>query len=394
MVDMPRGPDAIANPKLLVWARESVGLSIEEVALKIKKDAETIIKWETGEAKPTVAKLRDLARIYKRPLAIFYLSKPPKSFKPLNDYRRLLGDVEHHILPELRFAIRDAYERRELVIELYEEIESEILSFPLKAKLNDDPEILAVKIRNILKADIKSQSGLREGQAFNYWRDKLENHGVLTFQAPGINTQHMRGFSISEFPFPVIVVNIKDKYGRIFTLFHELTHILLHESGICDLRHISDLPLEKREVEILCNHVAGAVLVPKDILLNDEVVIKRESGGEWKDNEINLIARKFTVSREVILRRLLIFGKTSNDFYEYKREQYQKEFLQRQEKEKKQQKEIRIPRSVLIPARTGHLFIRLILNSYYQDKITLNDVSDYFNVKIKHISKIEEKVFS
>lgn len=392
---MPKGPDAIVNPELLVWARESMGLTIEEVALKVKKDVEVVTKWESGEDRPTVAKLRDLARIYKRPLAIFYLSKPPKKFEPLNDYRRFPEQVDHQITPELKFAIREAFEKRELLLELSDSIDEDFQVFPLKTGINDSPEDVALKIREFLNVKFETQNQLKdENSAFNYWRRYLENIGVLVFQARRIDPNLMRGFSICELPFPVIVVNNKDRWGRIFTLFHELTHIMLHESSICDLAYVSDLPPEKKSVEIFCNHVAGAVLVPRDILLSNALVINKSPSSKWLDDDINHLARDFVVSREVILRRLLMYNKISKHFYEDKRKQYQEEYLKKRKADEGKKKNIKIKMHDLIPSLISHFFIRTILNGYYQDKLTLNDVSDYLNVKVKHIPKIEEKVFS
>jgi DNA-directed RNA polymerase specialized sigma subunit len=36
--------------------------------------------------------------------------------------------------------------------------------------------------------------------------------------------------------------------------------------------------------------------------------------------------------------------------------------------------------------------VRLVLQSYYQDRITLSDVSEYLGVRLKHLSKIEQAV--
>lgn len=38
--------------------------------------------WEIGEAVPTIAQLRKAAEVYKRSLAVFFLSEPPEGFVP------------------------------------------------------------------------------------------------------------------------------------------------------------------------------------------------------------------------------------------------------------------------------------------------------------------------
>jgi hypothetical protein len=41
----------------------------------------------------------------------------------------------------------------------------------------------------------------------------------------------------------------------------------------------------------------------------------------------------------------------------------------------------------------GRGFIRLVLRSYYDQRITLNDVSSYLGAKVKHIPELEHAAF-
>ena len=41
----------------------------------------------------------------------------------------------------------------------------------------------------------------------------------------------------------------------------------------------------------------------------------------------------------------------------------------------------------------GRGFTRLVLRSYYDQRITLNDVSSYLGAKVKHIPEIERSAF-
>ena len=56
-------------------------------------------------------------------------------------------------------------------------------------------------------------------------------------------------------------------------------------------------------------------------------------------------------------------------------------------------KEVRIPRPILLMSWNGRGFTRLVLRSYYDNRITLNDVSSYLGAKVKHIPAIERVVF-
>ncbi len=74
-------------------------------------------------------------------------------------------------------------------------------------------------------------------------------------------------------PLPVIGVNRKLRpNGRTFTLLHECVHIFLEQSSICDIDEGMLRPPEEQRVEVFCNAVAGAALVPFELLLSEPLV--------------------------------------------------------------------------------------------------------------------------
>lgn len=384
---MAKSVPALINPELLVWARKNSRLTIEQAAKKVPVKKERLELWEQGDLKPTIKQLRKLGHIYKRPIAVFYLSEPPRDFIPLHDFRRFPIDVEELESPKLRFEIRRARDRREIALELYQDLEGELPDFTLKCDLTDKPEELSEKIRDFLGISPNDQFGFRDHyDAFNSWRAAIENQGVLVFQASGIDLIEMRGFSISDIPLPVIVVNIRDyPYGRIFTMLHELTHILLRDGGLCDLAETGNRSIDEQKVEIFSNHVAGSVLVPKNLLLSEDLISEKSHDPEWADEEIYKLSHKYKVSREVMLRRLLILGRTTPDFYRIKRQQFEKEYLKMLDRKT----EGFAPPHRKAISNAGPTFTRLVINSYYQENITAGDLSDFLSVKLKHMGKIE-----
>lgn len=387
---MARSVDALVNPDLLVWARRNSSLTIEQAAKKVPVKPERLELWEKGELKPTIKQLRKLGHIYKRPIALFYLSETPKDFTPLHDFRRFPGEAEEIESPQLRYEVRRARDRRNIAIELFEALEGEIPAFEEGCSINDDPETLSLKIRGFLKVGTDDQFGfVSDYDALNNWRAAIENRGVLIFQASGIELSEMRGFSISEKPLPAIVVNIKDHpHGRIFTMLHEFVHILLGDGGLCDLTETGNRSPNEQRVEIFSNHVAGAVLVPKNYLLVEDLVQDKGGDSVWPDDEIFTLSKKYSVSREVLLRRLLIVGRTSPEFYKAKRRQFQEEY--RRLPEKRSSGFAPPYRKAL--SNAGPTFTRLVLNNYYQENITSSDLSDFLSVKLKHMGKIEREV--
>lgn len=386
---MPKRVLAIVKPEMLAWGRESAGLSIEEAAAKAGVASERLSQWEQGASVPTLGQVRALSSAYKRSLATFFLPEPPLEPPPIHDFRRMPEEGAPGLSPELRVEIRKAYRRRRLALEILEETQ-ELLAFDLHADLDSDPEETAEYIRNRLGITSESQSrwtGNYGYDAFVNWRTALEKANVLVFQARGIDENEMRGFCIGDTPLPVIVVNIKDSStGRTFSMLHELVHILLHSGGLCDLSETASVA-DDRRTEVFCNHVAGAMLIPRRHLLQESIVRRKEGQFEWTNEELESLARHYGVSPEAVLRRLLICGRTTDAFYREKRQ----EFLRRYAalRQRRQERSGFATPDVLAIATAGRPFVRLVLNGYNQDRISATDVSDFLGVRLKHLSKIE-----
>jgi Zn-dependent peptidase ImmA (M78 family) len=380
---------AMVKAELLTWARKDAGFSAQIAADKLKISIEKLEKWESGELRPTVAQLRKIAVLYKRPLSVFYLPRPPKSFQPLRDFRRFPDQKAIPLSPGLIYEIRLARERRETALELFDALKEAPPSVPFSIDMNRNPEIVAYNIRESMNIQLSEQQGWPGYYAaFGAWRRSLEGAGILVFQAPNISTQEMRGFSIPQSVLPVIVVNSGDWIGgRIFSLIHEFVHILKNEGGLCDLSDSGNRSLSEQQTEVFCNHVAGAFLVPAEALLNENIVRRNSQSLVWDDRDIWSLARKFKVSREVILRRLLILNRTTNDFYQAKRKEYLAEI-----RPTKKQKELKIPIHIKVLARTGRSYARLILTSFNQDKITSSEVSSYLGLKLNYVPKLEAEI--
>ena len=382
--------EAIINPDILLWARESAGFRVEDAAKKAQLKSEKLVACEHGDQRLTISQLRKLSNVYKRPLAFFYLPKPPESEidRNIQDFRRLNKDDEKSFSPELRIEIRKTKYRREVAIEMLNELEIEIPEFNFKTSLDSNVIETGNYIRDYLEITKTRQKELKNDyEALNYWREAIEIKGILVFQAT-LNIDEMRGLSIAEFPLPVILVNRERVVkARIFTMIHELVHIMLRSVGVCDLETQS-------KIEVFCNAVAGEVLVPTEWLNKTEIYNQNRREEDWNKEAIWKLADLFSVSREVVLRRLLTNQKISQSFYQSKRYQWLKDYEKSQETETNKKSSGFAPPHTDAISKVGKNFTRLVVNSYHQNKIGLSEVSDYLGVKAKHLPKIEQAVFS
>lgn len=384
---------AQVKPELLRWARESAGLTPEEAARKLNVKAERVNGWESGAMAPTVPQLRNVAHVYKRPLAAFFLPAPPVEPPPLHDFRRLRDQEIAHAGSALLLEMRRARRRRAIALQLLDELGREAPSFALRARLDEDPDAVGRRGRAFLRVELAEQERWqRPYVALASWLSVLESHFVLVFQTSDVNLEEMRGFSLSESQLPVIALNGKDSpRGRIFTVMHEFAHLMLHQGGVCDPVRVHDRAQSPDErVEVFCNAVAGALLVPTDALLSDTRVAEVRQAREWSDSDLRSLADRFVVSREVILRRLLTAGRTTESFYRRKRTQFIAEY--REQQAQRSQEGGFVPRSRLVVRNNGKRYTQLVLEAHERDRITAADVSDYLGVRLKHLDDIAHAV--
>lgn len=393
---------ALVKPELLRWARSRAKVQPEDAARAAGVSIERLHAWEDDNNPdiPTLGQLRALAGKYHFPLAVFYLPEPPKDFAPLRDFRRLAHYDGEQISANLAYHIRSAYDRRELALELFQELGNKPQRFPLRATTSDNPEDVGRAIREFLRVDSEAQKrAARLGKAFDFWRRLLEENDILVFVISGphwsVELSEMRGFTIANRELPVVVVNGKDysQGGKAFTLIHELCHVLLGESAISNgATEDPQLPPASRTVERFCDAVAAATLMPPDLLMSFDGVAGR-GAREWSDNALRDIASAIGVSREALLLRFVTLKRATWDFYREQRKVFDEEYRRLAEEKAKTKKAVKIKRPIMLMSWNGRGFTRLVLRSYYGKRITLNDVSSYLGAKVKYIPALEHAAF-
>ncbi len=387
---MPRKSIKIdVNPQVMKWARESAGADFEALQKRLNVSTKTIAEWEEGNKKPTLTTLQKLARYYKRPLAIFFLPEPPQEPPLPRDFRVLPEGQRKPLSMKARRAIRRARRVQTLATELMEmdPDKGELKVDVGKLTTRDNAEMIATSERERIGITVDKQFKFKNSyEAFDSWRKALESLNVVVYQAR-LPVNEIRGFSILNHKLPIIVISISDAINaRIFTLFHEYAHILLGISGICIPSESHD---DNQDVERFCDQFAGAFLVPRQNLEREDCARRVHSQSAIDDDCLNELARKFKVSNQVILRRLLDCSLTSR--HEYSRKLT--EILAEQEKKllKKRQKQ----RYGLAPPKrcvleNGRLFSSLVFEARDRGLITRNDLADYLSINLKHMPKVEE----
>ncbi len=320
---------AFVEPSVLRWARESIGLIPLAAARKIGISAERLLEWESGSAQPTVVQLGKAAKVYKRPLAVFFLPAPPTDFDVMRDFRRQDGALAGSWSPELHGDYRRALAQREHALELAEIDDAPPSVLWRMSRLPAEDEMLAADARKLLLTATPLPLPQRSGTKYehlNAWIAALEEVGVLVLatRGGGVAPEEMRAFSLYFDVLPVIVVNGSDApRGRLFSLLHEYAHLLLHTGGLCDTTTDLRATTPDRQLEARCNAIAAAILMPRGAVLSNEAVVARRHTPEaWDYLSLREAAAGFGTSAEAFLRRLTTLGLVDRAFYQARRDEF------------------------------------------------------------------------
>lgn len=384
---------APVTPEVLRWARESVGVTLSDAATRAGVSVERLEAWESGEAEPTVAKLRALAKLYQRPLSVFFLPKPPTTFDAMRDFRRLPGSADHTWSRALHKVYRRALEQQVVVAELMEaDGETPAAALP-RATLDMPPEEAGGLAREALGVTLRQQfSWLKPEESFAGWMEAVERVGVYVLRTSDVALEEMRGFSIATGSVPIIVVNALDwPRGQSFSLLHEFAHLMLREGGLCDL--LEPDSGQGVRVEAWCNAVAAATLMPASAFLDNEV-LRPPGVRSWDDEVLSQLSGRWGASREAVVRRLVTLNRATMAFYMQKRAEYQEAYARMREEERLRRRQSRggpPPYRMTVRDR-GRPYVRLVLDAYQRDQITPSSVSNLLSLKLKHLAALEHEV--
>ncbi|WP_018638823.1 XRE family transcriptional regulator [Parafrankia elaeagni] len=391
---MAQSIPALVEPSVLRWARLSIGLTPTAAARRIAVPDGRVDEWEAGTAQPTIAQLRAAAVAYKRPLGVFFLPEPPRSFDAMRDFRRLDAGADREWSPELHAEYRRALAQREHALELAELDERPpptVWSTTVVTE-DDDEERVGAFARHVLTTTQPAPPPVTgtEYDALNYWTAAAEDAGILVMSTSQgrVLTQEMRAFSLYFDQYPVIMVNGSDApRGRLFSLLHEYAHLLLHTGGLCDTVTSQRETTADRRLEARCNAVAAAALMPAEAVI---AWLESTGHGEvderWSYAALRGAAAPFGVSAEAFLRRLVTLGRASRELYDARRPQFVAAYEADSDRSRGGGNWYRNTARDL-----GKGYVRRVADAHRRRVIDSYTAATYLNAKVGQISKLAEE---
>ena len=383
------------NKETMKFIRETKAITLDYVSRITKYSSSKIELWENSDTDkfPTINQAKSIAKCYRVPFAGLYMNANDINIKHLPKVRNL------RTLPDttldnsaLNLAIIDVLSARDLLIESKIALHENMSPFAIQAVDSEDVNQWAKTIREKLELSIDVQYGYQSTRQFYlYVRNAVERAGVFVHCFTGIETEIVRGFAIYDDFLPIIGLNNEDRYpAKTFTIFHELVHLMKRSSAVCNDMISHDLAQHE---EVFCNAVAGEILVPK---LN---LIKQLGSLTTDEIDLNLISKlaaKFSVSKEVISRRLLDIGKISKSQYSALTDAIRISFENEREAIRISRKNsgVKIPRNVAREAidQNSPALCRTFYNGFREGYFDKQDVARYLGIKQQHIDKFMREV--
>lgn len=384
---------ALINKETLLHICNSKQVSSQYLVTKGRFNPERLTRWMdiSDSLLPTILQAKKLASCLHIPFAGLYMNPLDIPLKKIPSFRnmRTLWGTSNSDDSALNIAIIDLLSERDFLLTTSLELGDTFPTFSAPFLLGNDITLWATEIRKSFSIDLNVQCKCTSARQFYlYLRGKIEEKGIFVQCFTDVLLEEARGLAICDGGVPIIGVNDDDRPpAKSFTIIHELVHILKRESTLCNDMLSNQAA---RQEEVFCNAVAGEFLVPRKAL----TAILKTKGMQrpYSLESIAQIANRFSVSREVIVRRLLDNGFINDaEYYTYFTE-FQCEIDETRELQRINRKRgINTgPKRVISREafdRTSQSVCKVLYNGYLDNIFSKRDIAQHLNIDQKHIDK-------
>jgi Zn-dependent peptidase ImmA (M78 family)/transcriptional regulator with XRE-family HTH domain len=360
------------NPEILSWARTERGYTISDAAKKLNRSVERVKEWEKSGKPLSYSELKNVAKVYRRQMSVFFLKEVPKKTKIPED-KRNLSVSDSSLSPEALLAVRRTSRYLSVARELIEpQVFQNRYRWLKDINRSGSIETIAAQVRDLLGVAVEDQFQVADSRAaLKLWRDKIEDSlGIFTFSFL-MPYGELDGFSYVEdgIPYAITVNSRNTKNRNIFTLFHELAHIIEGHSGICFAYETDG---RRDGPERRCDRFAAELLMPR-------AAMKVPSNFE----ELQAYAREFSVSSEAYARRLENIDLIPRE----KTEEYLRE-IKKSPLPKPGKGEMKISPIVMSRNRRGESFFNLIIDAHGRGRLSSSQAADILKLRPTALDKL------
>lgn len=250
------------NPNILKEVLKQRSLTSTALSSRLGIDKSALDSELSREPQPKQSLLNEIARELALPSFIFYMAEAPKLNSNITDFRLAVPAPA----PKSR-QTTEAIELARSIQNLSRQAHSPLIASALPqikiTKSRAAIDSFATEARRYFGIGLSDQKNAKNAKEFYViCRKKIEDKGIFVVHR-SYPSEDGSGFCIYDPQFPIVVINTQQQTRgrRLFTLIHEIAHVLLKATGI------SDPFVAKNDVETFCNRFATAFLTPSSFVM-------------------------------------------------------------------------------------------------------------------------------
>jgi Zn-dependent peptidase ImmA (M78 family) len=296
------------NPAILKSVLSARSLTRAELSQRLKLSLSELEAELARDPEPGQGILKSIAEELSLPPFIFFMEELPETDGVLPDFRSATPTNTPKSRPTVE-TIQLARSVQKTAIELKTPPAAKLPNFQIGLQPKETAAF-ALEARKFFDITLEDQTEAKSAQAFYVaCRKKIEDKGIFVLQ-DSFPEMDGSGFCLAHTTHPVIVVNTKrqTRARRLFTLIHELAHVLMGKSGISD-------PFERHNaIERQCNRFAGSFLVPASYV--SKLLKSSATGIDPDPDDVKRASNKLKISHEATALRLEQLGIYKSGSYE------------------------------------------------------------------------------
>jgi Zn-dependent peptidase ImmA (M78 family)/transcriptional regulator with XRE-family HTH domain len=280
--------------------RELNGMTQAELAEKAGLSRMAYNSIEKGRSEPRASNLYRIAKALDKKIQELMEPMPEMAevrFRCGKCRKRKEKDMRQEILLQVKLWLKNYCQLEDIVNE------KKSFEFPLPVEIINDPVACAQEARKKFELDEKSP--------INDICGLVEDKGIKLYFFDMILDKLFGLSLIYEKKYPAIAVNMNKNINierQIFTIAHELGHLLMHKESF-DVDEIDEIDLQEDKADMF----AGHFLMPD---AGFEAKWEENKGLHWMDNVLD-IKRYFKVSYKTVLKRIIDKKMASPDIYRF-----------------------------------------------------------------------------
>lgn len=381
------------NGNTIHTLRTRYKMSLKQASHMTGIEEDVLDDWENNGTEMSLTQAKLFAKKFNSHWSVLLLKTNVKPIEGAVNHRAGYSDNAAFSMRTMR-----AYENARKLIRASIEINGQTVNTNLKSLCNSkhsDAIKCAHGARQLLEIDSDIMKSVKGGPVgtYQFWSDTLSSAGVYISEQD-MPEDETKAFLMEDNDRAVIVINKNDRYphSKVFSLLHELGHIVRGESSAACTATISAKRLDSTET--WCNRFASEMILPDTQLLSDSLVDTIKSSDD-PAGIIRLLSTKYRASFTVVMYKLRQHNKLTDEQYGDMQSFFERVILPKFKIKIDPGKEIKLGKAYHINKdikRASFGLSREVLARHMSGSLSYSQVAKLLGTKARYIEDIKSVV--